>query len=46
MMKDMPSIAEWLKANIKAVDPLQNIRDWMEANPDNARLYGENNYNY
>lgn len=39
-MKD--NIVEWLRANIKAVDPVQPIRDWMEANHENARLYGEN----
>ena len=36
------NIIEWLRANIKAVDPLQPIREWMEQNPDIARLYGEN----
>lgn len=36
------NIVEWLRANIKPVDPLQPIRDWMEANPEQARLYWEN----
>lgn len=41
-MNARDNIVEWLRANVKAVDPLQPIRDWMEANPDMARIYGEN----
>lgn len=36
------NLVEWLNANIKAVDPLQPIRDWMEDNPRTARIYGKN----
>ena len=35
-------IVEWINANIKAVDPLQPIRDWMEDNPMTAHIYGKN----
>ena len=35
-------IVEWLNANIKAIDPLQPIRDWMEDNPMTACSYGKN----